>query len=59
MAQPDKPTIPTQRTVEQIDRAIEIVRMDIVAAEDRGNDSARLRGILDGLMDERRAARQP
>ena len=52
------PTIPTPRkTVEQIDRAIEIVRMDIVAAEDRGNDSARLRGILDGLMDERRAAR--
>jgi len=51
------PTIPNQRTVEQIDRAIEILRQDIVAAEDRGNDSARLRGILDGLMDERRAAR--
>ena len=51
------PTIPTPRTVEQIDRAIEILRMDIVAAEDRGNDSARLRAELDRLTDERHAAR--
>lgn len=52
----DKP-IPTQRTPADIERAIELLRLDIVACEDGGRDSRRLRGCLDLLRDELKASR--
>lgn len=52
----DKP-IPTQRTPADIERAIELLRLDIVAVEDHNRDSHRLRSHMDLLLDELRAAR--
>jgi len=49
--------IPHQRTTTDLERAIDLLREDIVACEDRGGDSRPLRGHLDLLRDELQAAR--